>query len=52
MPRLDAATRSRSALIESTRSDDEFVADAARYLAEAGGKRFRPLLCVLAVALR
>ncbi len=50
---LEAAVRARldaveSALIESTRSDDEFVADAARYLAEAGGKRFRPLLCVLA----
>ncbi|HEY8302625.1 MAG TPA: polyprenyl synthetase family protein [Jatrophihabitans sp.] len=50
---LETAVRARldtveAALLESTRSDDEFVADAARYLAEAGGKRFRPLLCVLA----
>ena len=37
-----------AALLQATQSDDEFVADAARYLAEAGGKRFRPLLCVLA----
>ena len=50
---LESAVRTRldtveAALIEATRSDDEFVADAARYLAAAGGKRFRPLLCVLA----
>ncbi|HEY2273150.1 MAG TPA: polyprenyl synthetase family protein [Jatrophihabitantaceae bacterium] len=37
-----------AALLAATKSDDEFVADAAGYLAEAGGKRFRPLLCVLA----
>src|SRR5690242_11224944 len=37
-----------AALLDATQSDDEFVADAAGYLAEAGGKRFRPLLCVLA----
>jgi heptaprenyl diphosphate synthase len=29
-------------------SDDEFIADASRYLVEAGGKRFRPLLVLLA----
>jgi heptaprenyl diphosphate synthase len=29
-------------------SDDPFVADAARYLVDAGGKRFRPLLVLLA----
>lgn len=28
--------------------DDEFVAGAARYLSDAGGKRFRPLLTLLA----
>lgn len=29
-------------------SDDPFIADAARYLVDAGGKRFRPLLVLLA----
>jgi heptaprenyl diphosphate synthase len=29
-------------------SGDDFVAGAARYLVDAGGKRFRPLVCVLA----
>ena len=29
-------------------SEDQFVADASRYLVEAGGKRFRPLLVLLA----
>lgn len=28
--------------------DDEFIAGAARYLADAGGKRFRPMLTLLA----
>jgi heptaprenyl diphosphate synthase len=37
-----------AALIEAVRSDDEFVAETARYLADAGGKRFRPLLSILA----
>jgi heptaprenyl diphosphate synthase len=32
----------------SVRSDDDFVAEAAGYLVEAGGKRFRPMLSVLA----
>jgi heptaprenyl diphosphate synthase len=51
--RLEASVRAdletiEAALLDATKSEDEFVADAARYLAEAGGKRFRPLLCVLA----
>lgn len=37
-----------SALRDSVHSDDDFVAGAARYLVDAGGKRFRPLVCVLA----
>jgi heptaprenyl diphosphate synthase len=37
-----------SALMDSVQSADEFVSDVARYLAEAGGKRFRPLLTLLA----
>ena len=37
-----------TALAQAVRSDDEFVADVARYLVDAGGKRFRPLVCVLA----
>lgn len=35
-------------LAEAVTSDDPFVADAARYLVDAGGKRFRPLLVLLA----
>ena len=34
--------------LEAVQSSDEFVADAAGYLVDAGGKRFRPLVCVLA----
>ena len=35
-------------LREAVASDDAFVADASRYLVEAGGKRFRPMLVLLA----
>jgi len=35
-------------LSDAVASDDPFVADASRYLVEAGGKRFRPLLVLLA----
>jgi heptaprenyl diphosphate synthase len=35
-------------LRSAVHSDDEFVADAARYLVDAGGKRFRPLVSLLA----
>jgi heptaprenyl diphosphate synthase len=35
-------------LREAVRADDEFVAGAAGYLVDAGGKRFRPLVSVLA----
>ncbi|MBK9738174.1 MAG: polyprenyl synthetase family protein [Actinobacteria bacterium] len=34
-------------LRDAVASDDPFVADASRYLVEAGGKRFRPLLVLL-----
>lgn len=37
-----------SALREAARSDDEFVGIVAGHLIAAGGKRFRPLLAVLA----
>ena len=37
-----------AALHDAVRSDDEFIAEAARYLLDAGGKRFRPLMTVLA----
>lgn len=40
--------RIESLLVERTRSDDGMVTEAARHLLEAGGKRFRPLLTVLA----
>jgi heptaprenyl diphosphate synthase len=42
---LDAV---ETALREAVVSDDEFVALAARYLVDAGGKRFRPLVSMLA----
>lgn len=40
--------RVEAGLLEAVASDDPFVADASRYLVEAGGKRFRPLLVLLA----
>jgi heptaprenyl diphosphate synthase len=45
---LDAV---ETALEEAVRSGDEFVAGAARHLVDAGGKRFRPLVCLLAAHL-
>jgi heptaprenyl diphosphate synthase len=42
---LDAV---EEALRTSVSSSDDFVAMTARHLVDAGGKRFRPLLCVLA----
>jgi heptaprenyl diphosphate synthase len=44
----DGLDRIESALRVAVRSEDEFVADAARYLVDAGGKRFRPLVTMLA----
>lgn len=38
-------------LTQAVKSDDEFVSVAARHLVDAGGKRFRPLLAVLAANL-
>ena len=35
-------------LREAVKSDDPFVSETARHLVEAGGKRFRPLLVLLA----
>ncbi len=40
--------RVEAGLQEAVSSDDPFVADASRYLVDAGGKRFRPLLVLLA----
>lgn len=52
-PILEATIREGLQAIElalkaAVRSEDEFVADVARYLVNAGGKRFRPLLALLA----
>jgi heptaprenyl diphosphate synthase len=52
-PALEATVRDglqvvESALQAAVRSEDEFVADVAKYLVNAGGKRFRPLLALLA----
>ncbi len=40
--------RVEDGLRDAVASDDPFVADASRYLVDAGGKRFRPLLVLLA----
>jgi heptaprenyl diphosphate synthase len=50
---LEASVRKSLDAVESTlalavQSNDELVAEAAGYLVDAGGKRFRPLVCVLA----
>jgi heptaprenyl diphosphate synthase len=52
-PDLEAALVSSLAAVEETLADtvkstDPFVSEAARHLVEAGGKRFRPLLVLLA----
>ena len=52
-PVLEASVRTgldavEAALREAVRSDDEFVAVTARHLVEAGGKRFRPMVSMLA----
>jgi heptaprenyl diphosphate synthase len=44
----DGLARVEIGLREAVASDDPFVADASRYLVDAGGKRFRPLLVLLA----
>jgi heptaprenyl diphosphate synthase len=57
LPILDPALEARlgarmdeveKALHEHVESEAPFVTEAARHLMEAGGKRFRPLLCFLA----
>lgn len=55
-PELEASVRRgiaavELALVDAVRSDDEFLADTARHLLDAGGKRFRPLLTVLCAHL-
>jgi heptaprenyl diphosphate synthase len=52
-PALESSVRAGLTAVETTlhdavRSDDDFVSGAASYLVEAGGKRFRPLVTVLA----
>jgi heptaprenyl diphosphate synthase len=52
-PELESAVRQgltevETALRASVQSEDAFVTDVARYLVDAGGKRFRPLLALLA----
>ncbi|HEX2903802.1 MAG TPA: polyprenyl synthetase family protein [Jatrophihabitans sp.] len=52
-PELETAIREgleavEAALRASATSDDDFVTEAARHLMDAGGKRFRPLLALLA----
>lgn len=44
----DGLARVEEGLRAAVASDDPFVANASRYLVEAGGKRFRPLLVLLA----
>ncbi len=52
-PALEASVRAglddiELALAMAVQSEDEFVSEVARHLVEAGGKRFRPLVSVLA----
>jgi heptaprenyl diphosphate synthase len=52
-PELERSVRAgldaiEGSLREAVHSDDDFVSGAASYLVAAGGKRFRPLLTVLA----
>jgi heptaprenyl diphosphate synthase len=52
-PQFEAAIRNglrsvETALRAAVHAEDEFVAEVARYLVDAGGKRFRPLLSLLA----
>jgi len=54
-PALESAVRSGLAAVEdllraSVRSHDAFVAEPAQHLVAAGGKRFRPLVVLLAAA--
>ncbi|MDQ1646937.1 MAG: hypothetical protein QOJ50_3121 [Cryptosporangiaceae bacterium] len=44
----DGLDRVEKALRETVESADDFVTEAARHLVDAGGKRFRPLLTLLA----
>jgi heptaprenyl diphosphate synthase len=44
----DGLDRVEQALRETVESADDFVTEAARHLVDAGGKRFRPLLVLLA----
>jgi heptaprenyl diphosphate synthase len=52
-PELEQSVRNGLDAVETSlrtavQSDDEFVAIAARYLVDAGGKRFRPMVSMLA----
>ena len=56
-PDLEKTIRSGLADVEamlhdSVRSDYPFVDETSRHLLDAGGKRFRPLVVLLAAALR
>jgi heptaprenyl diphosphate synthase len=44
----DGLAAVESALLAAVHSDDEFVAEVGKHLLDAGGKRFRPLLALLA----
>ena len=46
-----ALERIESQLLESTKANDPFISEIAGHLAQAGGKRFRPLLVAMASQL-
>ena len=55
-PQFEATVRARlesieSRLVDAARADTDFVTEAASHIIRAGGKRFRPLLVVLASQL-
>ena len=47
----DGLARVERLIVESTRHEDDFIAEANLHLAQAGGKRFRPVLTMLVAEL-
>ncbi|WP_370894491.1 polyprenyl synthetase family protein [Janibacter sp. GXQ6167] len=47
----DGLARVEALITERTANEDDFITEANRHLAEAGGKRFRPLLAMLMAEL-
>ncbi|MET4077720.1 heptaprenyl diphosphate synthase [Janibacter sp. UYMM211] len=48
---LDGLERVERVILERTRHEDDFISEANLHLAQAGGKRFRPMLTMLVAEL-